>query len=155
MSRCSTARHVDASLLLRMRHRFVDPRSPRACGTLKLVTERLGRDGLLYRYLVNNDGLPPGEGAFGICSFWAVVCLALQGDIDTADAAFEKMLGFANDVGLYSEEVDPDSGRALGNFPQAFTHVGLIDAAIALERARRGEVVHAPSKVTQQTEMRV
>lgn len=146
---------VDASLLLLMRYRFVDPHSPRARGTFKLITQRLGRDGLFYRYLGDSDGLPPGEGAFGICSFWAVDCLALQGDIAAADAAFQKMLGYANDLGLYAEEVDPGSGRALGNFPQAFTHVGLIDAAITLERARRAEVQDIPPRVTQKTEERL
>ena len=146
---------LDASLLLLMRYGYVDPHSTRARGTYKLITERLGRDGLLYRYLSENDGLPPGEGAFGICSFWAVDCLALQDELDAADAAFEKMLGYGNDLGLYAEEVDPESGRALGNFPQAFTHVGLIDAAITLERVRRRQVEHMPPKTTKKTQVRV
>jgi GH15 family glucan-1,4-alpha-glucosidase len=78
------------------------------------------------------DGLPAGEGAFGLCSFWAVECLARGGDLEAARAAFEDLLGYANDVGLYAEEIDPESGAALGNFPQAFTHVGLINAALTL-----------------------
>ena len=104
-------------------------------GTLDAVLARLGRNGLLYRYL-DDDGLPPGEGAFGICSFWAVDALAHAGDVTRAAAVFAHLLGYANDVGLYAEEIDPGTGAALGNFPQAFTHVGLIDAALTLEAAR-------------------
>lgn len=127
---------LDASLLLLIRYGYVDPRSERALGTCQRVHERLGRNGLLYRYLDSDDGLPGGEAAFGICSFWAVDCQALQGDLDGAQAAFERLLQYANDVGLYAEEVDPETGAALGNFPQAFTHVGLIDAALTIERLR-------------------
>jgi GH15 family glucan-1,4-alpha-glucosidase len=76
--------------------------------------------------------LPPGEGAFGICSFWAVECRALGGDKEGAARAFERLLGGANDVGLFGEEIDPDTGAALGNFPQAFTHVGLVNSAYNL-----------------------
>lgn len=129
---------VDASLLLLARYGYADPKSTRMRHTCARVNERLGRDGLLYRYLADNDGLPPGEGAFGICSFWAVDCRALQGDIDGATALFERVLGYANDVGLFAEEVDPANASLLGNFPQAFTHVGLIDAALTLAQARRG-----------------
>ena len=92
---------------------------------------------MIYRYRVtSDDGLPPGEGAFGICGFWAVEALALSGELEAATAAFEDLLGYANDVGLYSEEYDPGSRAALGNFPQAFTHVGLINAAVTLATLR-------------------
>jgi len=128
---------LDASLLLLIRYGYVDPNSDRARGTIRRVNERLGRNGLLYRYLDGDDGLPGGEAAFGICSFWAVDCQALQGDLHGAQAAFAHLLQYANDVGLYAEEVDPENGAALGNFPQAFTHVGLIDAALTIERLRR------------------
>jgi GH15 family glucan-1,4-alpha-glucosidase len=74
------------------------------------------------------------EGAFGICSFWAIDNLAKRGDIREAHRALEHMLGFANDVGLLAEEIDPDTGLLLGNFPQAYTHVGVINAALALAR---------------------
>jgi GH15 family glucan-1,4-alpha-glucosidase len=126
---------VDASLLLLSRYGYVAGDSPRMRGTLAAVLARLGRNGLLYRY-ANDDGLPPGEGAFGICSFWAVHALAQAGDVARATAVLEHLLGYANDVGLYAEEIDPETGAALGNFPQAFTHVGLIDAALSLEEAR-------------------
>jgi GH15 family glucan-1,4-alpha-glucosidase len=76
--------------------------------------------------------LPAGEGAFGICGFWAVECRARAGDTRGATRAFERLLGYANDVGLYAEETDPDTGAACGNFPQAFTHVGVINAALTL-----------------------
>jgi GH15 family glucan-1,4-alpha-glucosidase len=127
---------VDASLLQLGRCGYADPASPRMLGTLATVQARLGRNGLLYRYLTD-DGLPPGEGAFGICSFWAVTAQALAGDRDGACKTFELLLGYENDVGLFAEEVDPESGAALGNFPQAFTHVGLIDAALTLAGADR------------------
>jgi GH15 family glucan-1,4-alpha-glucosidase len=126
---------LDASLLLLSRYGYVAGESPRMRGTVDAVLARLGRNGLLYRYL-DDDGLPPGEGAFGICSFWAVDALAQAGDASRAAAVFEHLLGFANDVGLYAEEIDPETGAALGNFPQAFTHVGLIDAALTLAAAR-------------------
>ena len=77
------------------------------------------------------------EGAFGICSFWRVENLARRGDIEVAERALDRMLACANDVGLFGEEIDVDTGAALGNFPQAYTHVGLINAALAIEQARR------------------
>jgi GH15 family glucan-1,4-alpha-glucosidase len=123
---------VDASLLQLARYDYVDARSERMRGTLDLVRGRLGRDGLLYRNLDRDDGLPPGEGTFGICAFWAVDALARSGEVEHATTAFESLLSYANDVGLFAEEIDPDTGEALGNFPQAFTHVGLVDAALTL-----------------------
>jgi GH15 family glucan-1,4-alpha-glucosidase len=141
---------VDASLLQLARHGYVDPGSPRMRATYERIEERLGVNGLLYRYLGHLDGLPPGEGAFGICSFWAVSIQALQGDVDGATTAFEHVLTFANDVGLFAEEIDPDSGAALGNFPQAFTHVGLIDAALTLLTAERGTTRELEAAVAKQ-----
>lgn len=129
---------LDASLLLFAFYGYADPQSARMHQTCDRVHEHLERNGWLYRYLKAPDGLPPGEGAFGICSFWAVECQALQGDLDGAAAAFEKVCSYANDLRLFAEEVDPDSRAALGNFPRAFTHVGLISAALTLaEPARR------------------
>jgi GH15 family glucan-1,4-alpha-glucosidase len=104
--------------------------------TYELVRERLGLDGLLYRYSPGYDALGSREGAFGICGFWAVENLARRGNVSEADRAFEHLLSFGNDLGLFSEEIDPETGAALGNFPQAFTHVGLINAALAIEKAR-------------------
>ncbi|WP_303906905.1 glycoside hydrolase family 15 protein [Thiohalomonas denitrificans] len=129
---------LDASLLLLSRHGYLDPRSERAGRTREAIREKLGRNGLLYRYRAQDDGLPGEEAAFGICSFWAVADLALAGEIRQAEGLFECIIGYANDVGLFAEEINPDSGAALGNFPQAFTHVGLVDAALLIEDAKRG-----------------
>jgi GH15 family glucan-1,4-alpha-glucosidase len=127
---------VDASLLLLGLRGFDDPaRSPRLLGTLAAVRGRLESHGLLYRYPPGGDGLPGGEAAFGICSFWLAEFLARAGRVEEALAQFERILAFANDLGLYGEEIDPRTGAALGNFPQAFTHVGLISAALALAAA--------------------
>jgi GH15 family glucan-1,4-alpha-glucosidase len=104
--------------------------------TCRRIRERLGVGSLLYRYL-EADGLPPGEGAFGLCGFWEVACRALQGDREGAGRQFEHLLAFANDVGLFAEEVDPPTGAALGNFPQGLTHLGLINAALSLQERRR------------------
>jgi GH15 family glucan-1,4-alpha-glucosidase len=132
---------VDASLLQLARHAFVEPCSPRMVGTVERIERELGVNGLLYRYRTETreDGLPPGEGTFGICSFWAVSVRALQHDTARAEQRFTDIMSFANDVGLFAEEIDPDTGGALGNFPQAFTHVGLIDAALALADAERSD----------------
>ncbi len=134
---------VDASLLQLGRHGYVDPADPRMRGTRQLITERLGAVGLLYRYRVG-DGLPTGEHAFGITSFWAVTAAAQSGDVAEARAALEHLLRYGNDVGLYAEEIDANTGAAIGNFPQAFTHVGLIDAALAVEQGRRGPPATQP-----------
>ena len=128
--------HLNASLLTLPSYGYIDGDDPRMRSTCARIRERLGRGPLIYRYLDTDDGLPPGEGAFGICSFWAVECLARGGEMAAATEAFERLLGYANDVGLYAEEIDPDTGAALGNFPQAFTHVGLINAALQLARGR-------------------
>jgi GH15 family glucan-1,4-alpha-glucosidase len=138
---------VDASLLLLARYGYVDPTSSRMTSTYKRVTERLEKHGLLHRYLSDHDGLPSGEGTFGICSFWAVEYLARQGLKDDARSRFEHLLSYCNDVGLLAEEIDPDTGEALGNFPQAFTHVGLIDAALTLAAGveDRRRTVRTPS----------
>jgi GH15 family glucan-1,4-alpha-glucosidase len=130
---------VDASLLMLARYRCVDPSSARMRRTLDAIRSRLGANGLLYRYRADDDGLPGDEGAFGICCCWAVSAQALAGDIDGATRTFEHVLPFANDVGLFAEEIDPATGAALGNFPQAFTHVGVIDAALVLAAAAGGD----------------
>jgi GH15 family glucan-1,4-alpha-glucosidase len=136
---------VDASLLLLSLMGYADPHSPRMRGTLARVRERLGVNGLLYRYLDEDDGLAGSEGAFGICGFWAVEALARQGDVAAAREAFEHLLSFGNDVGLFAEEIDPGTGAAIGNFPQAFTHVGLINAAVTLARLQGEGPTRAPA----------
>src|SRR6185295_5632547 len=98
--------------------------------------ERLGAgNGLLYRYRNEHS---PGEGAFGICSFWGVEYLALAGRLDEAEQTLRQLGRYGNDVGLFGEEIDPRTGAALGNFPQGFTHVGLLNAALTLEASREG-----------------
>ena len=129
---------VDAALLLMGCLGYKDPGDARMRRTFKVIRERLGRDGLLYRYEEGYDSLARREGAFGICSFWAIENLARRGELDEAEEALAHILRFANDVGLFAEEIEPGTGRALGNFPQAFTHVGLINAAMAIAAARRG-----------------
>ncbi len=128
---------ANAALLLMPRLGYRDASDPRMRGTYDLVTRRLGHDGLLDRYEPGYDGFAGREGAFGICGFWAVEHLARRGDVDEAERTFARLLGFGNDLGLFGEEIDAASGVALGNFPQAFTHIGIINAAIAIERARR------------------
>ena len=129
---------ADASLLLMARNGFHPPDHPRMRGTSAHIDRMLGRrDGLMLRYAPDGDNLDGQEGAFGICGFWAVEYLASRGDRDEALERFEQLLGFANDVGLFAEEVDLATGDALGNFPQAFTHIGLISAALAIDRAGR------------------
>jgi len=127
---------VDASLLTLALHGYSDAGSPRMRSTCDRIRERLGVNSLLYRYL-EDDGLPPGEAAFGICGFWEVECRALAGDRSTAVQQFENLLRCANDVGLFGEETDTVTHAALGNFPQGLTHVGLINAALSLEESRK------------------
>ena len=127
---------VDAGLLVLPLHGYVDANHPRMKSTCTRIRQQLGAGSLLFRYR-EDDGLPPGEGAFGICAFWEVENLALQGRQRDATRQFESLLTFANDLGLYSEEFDPVSHDALGNFPQGLTHVGLITAALALEAHAR------------------
>jgi GH15 family glucan-1,4-alpha-glucosidase len=105
--------------------------------------DRLLDDSLVYRYSSDAgiDGLRGGEGTFNICTFWYVECLARAGDVKQARFLFEKMLGYANHVGLFSEELGP-AGEHLGNFPQAFTHLSLISAAYYLDRALSGQEGH-------------
>ena len=107
-------------------------------------SEPLGANGLLYRYLDADDGLAGSEMAFGICSFWGVEARALEGDVAAARGDLEHLLSFGNDVGLFAEEIDPGTGAAIGNFPQAFTHVGLINAAITIARLQGEGSVQAP-----------
>jgi len=133
-TRTAGSSDVDASLLMLPLVEYGDPRGERIAGTIDAV-DRLLRDGdVVYRYRAD-DGVPGGEGCFLNCSFWLVSALARCGRGDEATALMERLIARANDVGLYSEEIDPVSGAFLGNFPQALVHLALIDAAVALSAA--------------------
>ncbi|MBI1375987.1 MAG: glycoside hydrolase family 15 protein [Frankiales bacterium] len=130
---------LDASLLLLPLVGFLAADDPRMVGTVAAIENDLTVDGLVQRYRTDDetaDGLPPGEGTFLLCSFWLVDNLSLQGQHDRARALFERLLGLANDVGLLSEEYDTATGRMLGNYPQAFSHVGLINSACRLAQSK-------------------
>jgi GH15 family glucan-1,4-alpha-glucosidase len=131
----SETEYLDASVLLMPLVKFIAPTDPRWLSTLDAISEELVSDSLVYRYNAgaSPDGLRGEEGTFSICSFWYVEALARAGRLDEARLAFEKMLTYANHLGLYSEEIGP-TGEQLGNFPQAFTHLALISAAFNLDR---------------------
>ena len=138
-------RTVDASLLLMPMMRFISPTDPKWLSTLDLIEQKLTEDSLVYRYANvpadgssgSLDGLTGREGSFTACSFWLIECLARSGQLDKSRLLFDKMLGYANHLGLYSEELG-SSGEQLGNFPQAFTHLALISAATYLDRKLAG-----------------
>jgi GH15 family glucan-1,4-alpha-glucosidase len=135
------SKDLDASVLLMPLMRFISPVDPMWASTMKAVESRLVEDTLVRRYEVEKthvDGLPGPEGSFTACSFWYIECLARAGQLEKAQLLFEKLLGYANHLGLYAEELGPD-GRHLGNFPQAFTHLALISAATYLDRALSGK----------------
>jgi GH15 family glucan-1,4-alpha-glucosidase len=131
------SKDLDASLLMIPLVGFLPPSDPRVRGTVAAVERCLLRDGFVQRYVSRPtvDGLPEGEGAFLACTFWLADNLILLGRRDDARALFERLLGLCNDVGLLAEEFDPRAGRLLGNFPQAFSHVGLVNTAMNLSPA--------------------
>ncbi|MFG3156452.1 glycoside hydrolase family 15 protein [Streptomyces sp. NPDC048219] len=126
---------LDAALLLIPRVGFLPADDPRVVGTVDAIGKELTRDGLVRRYSTEGppvDGLPGGEGTFLVCSFWYADALHATGRTEEARELFERLVGLANDVGLLAEEYDPVAGRQLGNFPQAFSHIGLVNTALAL-----------------------
>ncbi|WEH19005.1 glycoside hydrolase family 15 protein [Streptomyces sp. VNUA24] len=131
---------LDAALLLIPLMGFLPPDDPRVVGTVDAIRAELSHKGLVRRYGLDHrtaatasvDGLPGGEGTFLVCSFWLADALHLTGRTAKARELFERLVGLANDVGLLAEEYDPVAGRQLGNFPQAFSHVGLVGTALAL-----------------------
>ncbi len=134
-------KNLDASVLLMPLMRFISPVDPMWRSTMKAIESRLVEDTLVHRYEAESthvDGLPGGEGSFTACSFWYIECLARAGELEKAQLLFEKLLGYANHLGLYSEQIGP-SGQHLGNFPQAFTHLALISAATYLDRVLSGK----------------
>jgi GH15 family glucan-1,4-alpha-glucosidase len=142
---------LDASLLLLPTVGFLPVTDPRITGTIAAIERGLFRNGLVMRYSTEQveDALPPGEGAFLACSFWLVDVYILQERLEEAENLFRRLVGLCNEVGLLSEEYDPSSKRLIGNFPQAFSHVALVNSAYNLTRARkpvhqRAQDEHAP-----------
>ena len=130
------AEHVDASVLLMPLTHFISPLEPRWLSTMKVIDDELLLDVLVYRYkngFKNIDGLEGEEGTFNMCSFWFIEALAKSGELDKAVEYFEKMIGYSNHLLLFSEELGK-KGELLGNFPQAFTHLALISAAVELNK---------------------
>ncbi|HXF97911.1 MAG TPA: glycoside hydrolase family 15 protein [Gaiellaceae bacterium] len=133
---------LDANLLLLPLVGFLPARDPRVLATTEAIRRELTREGFVERYRADEanvevDGLPPGEGVFLPCSFWLVAVLAQQGRREEAVELYERLLGLRNDLGLLAEEYDPERKRLVGNFPQAFTHLALVETAFTLERALR------------------
>ena len=119
---------------------FLPATDERMRSTIDAIADGLTEDGLVLRYRneegLNADGLTGEEGTFVICSFWLVSALAKAGEIDRAERLFDKLVSYANDLGLLAEEIDTATGELLGNFPQAFSHIGLITAAWEIDKAR-------------------
>jgi GH15 family glucan-1,4-alpha-glucosidase len=133
------SKELDASLLLLPVVGFLPPKDPRVIGTIEAIEHRLMVGGFVQRYDTSrsDDGLPPGEGAFLACSFWLVDAYVMLGRLDDAQVLFKRLAALCNDVGLLSEEYDPRSKELLGNFPQAFSHVALVNSAFNLTRASK------------------
>src|SRR4029077_5832322 len=145
------SKHLDASLLLIPIVGFLPAQDPRVRGTLRGIEERLligGEFVLRYETERTRDGLPPGEGALLACSFWLIDNYTLQGRHTEARKLFERLLARCNDVGLLAEEIDPVTGRMLGNFPQAYSHVGLINSALSLSEYERSRKERAAPRST-------
>jgi GH15 family glucan-1,4-alpha-glucosidase len=131
---------LDAAALLMPLVGFLPATDERMRSTIEAIARELTQDGLVLRYLndegLNADGLTGEEGTFVICSFWLVSCLARAGEVERAEELFDQLAAYANDLGLLAEEIDPKHGELLGNFPQAFSHIGLITAAWEIDQAR-------------------
>jgi alpha,alpha-trehalase len=134
------ADELDAAQLLMPLVGFLPATDERMRSTIEAIARELTQDGLVLRYLneegLNADGLTGEEGTFVICSFWLVSCLAQAGELERAEALFDQLAGYANDLGLIAEEIDVRNGELLGNFPQAFSHIGLITSAWEIDQAR-------------------
>lgn len=131
-------REIDASLLVLPIVGYCDASCPRMLATIGAIQRNLSRNGLIYRYRPTSDGMLVPEGAFGLCNFWMAHALTLAGRTDEARYWIEQMVSRLPSTGLWSEEIDPDTGEFLGNFPQAFSHIGLINAALALNAVSQG-----------------
>ena len=152
---------LDAAQLLMPILGFLPATDERMRSTIDAIADELTEDGLVLRYRneegLNADGLTGEEGTFVICSFWLVSALAKAGEVDRAEALFDKLVGYANDLGLLAEEIDTANGELLGNFPQAFSHIGLITAAWEIDKARGVDVMTtaAPDRRLQRVRARV
>lgn len=133
------SRELDASLLLLPELGFLPPDDPRIRGTVEAIERTLMRDGLVLRYdtTKTDDGLPPGEGVFLACSFWLADAYMMLGRVDDAEKLFERLLALRNDLGLLAEQYEPRSQRQVGNFPQAFSHLALVNTASNLSHYRK------------------
>jgi GH15 family glucan-1,4-alpha-glucosidase len=145
------SRQLDASLLLLPCVGFLPISDPRIERTVAAIEQHLLRDGFVMRYSTEEveDALPPGEGAFLACSFWLTDVYMLQERFDEAERLFKRLVGLSNDLGLLSEQYDPVTNRLVGNFPQAFSHLALVNSAYNLTRERkpvhqRAQDEHAP-----------
>jgi GH15 family glucan-1,4-alpha-glucosidase len=127
---------LDAALLLAVLMEYGEPGADRLVATVEAVRRELGNGSLLYRY-TGDDGLSGGEGFFLTCSFWLADALARCGRLQEAADTMEEAMAYANDVGLYAEEVDPRTGEFLGNFPQGLVHLALINAAVSIAEHSR------------------
>jgi alpha,alpha-trehalase len=138
---------LDAAQLLMPLVGFLPATDPKMRSTIEAIAEELTQDGLVLRYLnedgLNADGLEGEEGTFVICTFWLASCLAQAGQLERAEAIFDRLVGYSNDLGLIAEEIDAASGELLGNFPQAFSHIGLIKAAHDVDIARAARETQA------------
>lgn len=140
---------IDASALTFSLAGYIDATSPRMISTTERIYEQLSKNNFVFRYLKVDDGIEGQEGSFGICNFWLVENLARSGRIEKAIEIFETTLQVASRAGLLSEEIDPESGELLGNYPQSFTHIGLINAALAIdEQCTKHDLQHHKNSAT-------
>jgi GH15 family glucan-1,4-alpha-glucosidase len=139
---------LDASLLMIPMVGFLPASDPRVRGTVAAVEQELLRDGFVMRYRPSEgvDGLPPGEGVFLACTFWLADAYLMLGRREEAARLFDRLLGLRNDVGLLAEEYDPRASRQLGNFPQALSHLALVNTAFNLSREHIGAADHRPGR---------
>jgi GH15 family glucan-1,4-alpha-glucosidase len=149
--RAYDTKELDASLLLLPAIGFLPPHDPRILGTLAAVEQNLLRNGFVYRYdqRNSNDGLQGGEGVFLACSFWLADAYVMCGRRDEAVRLFERLLSLRNDVGLLSEEYEPNARRLVGNFPQAFSHLALVNTASNLAHSEKPAEQRSETKVSE------
>ncbi|MGH6742053.1 MAG: glycoside hydrolase family 15 protein, partial [Bradyrhizobium sp.] len=151
------SKDLDASLLLLPAIGFLPAEDPRIVGTIEAIERGLMHDGLVRRYDTekSDDGLPPGEGMFLACSFWLVDAYLMIGRRDDAVRLFERLLTLRNDLGLLSEQYEPRTRRLVGNFPQAFSHLALVNSASNLSHYKKQAEQRSDAVITDKPDMRV